>query len=68
MGRLTNPAGGYTSPQKIKLKEYEDLGLEPSEVAAALEELRVTRKFIHDQGLTFALASKLKQERKCNNE
>lgn len=64
MERLTNPEGGYTSPHKIKLKEYEDTGLEPSEVAAALEELKATREFIHDHGLEFALASRLKQERK----
>lgn len=52
----------------IKLAEYEDIGLEPSEVAAALEELSATREFIHENGLTFALASKLKRERKTKDE
>ena len=48
----------------LKLAAYEDTGLEPSEVAAALAELKITREFICEQGLIFALASKLNKKGK----
>lgn len=47
----------------IKLADYEDTGLEPGKIKAALKELETTREFIHAQGLEFALAECLERRK-----